>query len=103
MVRRTSDLIGRPVVSGDSGKKLGTITDLLVDDSEGRLVGLVLQHGWMKSEEVLPATAVQTLGTDAVVSRSSELMDATQWRERHARPGGDDRPAPPAAQMPWNG
>ena len=70
MVRRTSDLIGRPVVSGDSGKKLGTITDLLVDDSEGRLVGLVLQHGWMKSEEVLPAAAVQTLGTDAVVANA---------------------------------
>ena len=101
MVRRTSDLIGRPVVSSDSGKKLGTITDVLVDESEGRLVGLVLQHGWLKSEEVLPATAVQTLGTDAVVSRSSELMDANQWRERHATSSSSDEPS--ADQLPWNG
>ncbi len=100
MVRRTSDLIGKPVVAGDSGKKLGTIADLLVDDNEGRLVGLVLQHGWLKNEEVLPATAVQTLGADAVVSRSSELMDARQWRERNSRSSGEE---PPTGQLPWNG
>ena len=99
MVRRTSDLIGRPVVSSDSGKKLGTIADVLLDDNEGRLVGLVLQHGWLKTEEVLPAAAVQTLGTDAVACRSSELMDANQWRERH-RSSGEE---PPTGQLPWNG
>ena len=82
MIRRTSDLIGRPVVSADSGKKLGTIADLLLDDGDGQLVGLVLRHGLLKAEDVLPAAAVQTLGADAVVSRSSELIDARQWRER---------------------
>ena len=82
MVKRTSDLIGRPVVASDTGKKLGTIADFLLDDSEKRVVGLVVRHGWMNDEEVLPAASVQALGTDAVVSRSSELIGAKQWRDR---------------------
>lgn len=80
MIKRTSDLIGKPVVSIQGGEKLGTVTDLLLD--EGRLVGLVLRHGWMNQEHVLPAAAVQTFGTDAVVSRTSELIGAKEWRER---------------------
>ena len=82
MVKRTSDLIGRPVVASDTGKRLGTIADLLVDESEQRLVGLVVRHGWLNDEEVLPAANVQAFGSDAVVSRSSELIGAKQWRDR---------------------
>ena len=82
MIKRTSDLIGRPVVASDTGKRLGTISDFLLDDSEKRVVGLVVRHGWLNDEEVLPAASVQALGTDAVVSRSSELIGAKQWRDR---------------------
>jgi len=96
MVKRTSDLIGRPVVASDTGKKLGTIADFLVDDDEKRIVGLVVRHGWMNDEEVLPAASVQALGSDAVVSRSSELVGAKQWRDRmgSARLERDDRDDP---------
>jgi uncharacterized protein YrrD len=74
------------VVSAVSGRKLGTVGDLLLDDSGG-LTGLIIRHGMLHAEEVLPVDAVQSLGRDAVVSSSDELIGAKQWQERD-HPGG---------------
>jgi PRC-barrel domain len=44
---------GENVMLGHSGKKLGTVKDVLFDD--GQLVGVVLlPEGWFKSEVILP-------------------------------------------------
>jgi uncharacterized protein YrrD len=84
MSQRASDLIGKPVVASDTGEKLGTVSDLLLDDAGDRLIGLVVKHGgFMKGENVLPASAVQTLGRDAVVSRTgAELVPGREWKMR---------------------
>jgi uncharacterized protein YrrD len=87
MSRRASNLIGKPVVSAATGERLGTVADLLLDDAGTALVGVVLRHGWLRAEEVLPASSLQTLGPDAIVSRSSELIKAKDWREQ--RGAGD--------------
>ena len=91
MVKRATELIGKPVVAADTGEKLGTVGDLLLDDESGNLVGLVLRHGLMKSEDVMPAAAIQTLGTDTIVSRSSELIGAKEWRQRREAEVRDER------------
>ena len=99
MSQRATDLLGKSVVSSDTGEKLGTVSDLLLDDRGDRLLGLVVKHGFMKTEDVLPASAVQTLGRDAVVSRSSsDLISGREWRARYADPGGDGRPDPLAGK-----
>lgn len=87
MSKRATDVIGRPIVSAESGKKLGTVSDLLLDESGRELVGLAVTHGALRREAVLPIASVQSLGSDAVVSRSDELMDARQWRQRPAPEG----------------
>lgn len=92
MVKRATELIGKPVVSADTGEKLGTVGDLLLDDGSGNLVGLVLRHGMMRSEDVMPASAIQTLGADAIVSRSAELIGAKEWRQRHQGEPPFDQP-----------
>ena len=84
MSKRVTDVIGRPVVSADSGKKLGTVGDLLLDDAGSEVVGLVVRHGRLRGEDVLPATAVHSLGPDAVVSRNDELIDGREWRDRES-------------------
>jgi uncharacterized protein YrrD len=84
MTKRASDVIGRPVVSADTGRKLGTVGDLLLDDSGVEVVGFVVRHGRLRGEDVLPASAVHSLGPDAVVSRSDELIDGREWRDREA-------------------
>ncbi len=82
MSKRASDVIGRPVVSADTGRRLGVVGDLLLDDSGHHLLGLVVTHGAFRGEDVLLVESVQSLGTDAVVSRSDTLVSAREWRNR---------------------
>ena len=84
MSKRATDVIGRPVVSAESGKKLGTVGDLLLDDSGHHLLGLVVRHGGFRGEDVLPVDSVQSLGADAIVSRSDTLVRAREWRDRES-------------------
>jgi len=82
MTKRATDVIGRPVVSADTGRKLGRVSDLLLDDAGREIVGLVVKHGALRGEDVLPASAVNSLGPDAVVSRTDALIDGREWRDR---------------------
>jgi uncharacterized protein YrrD len=84
MTKRATDVIGRPVVSADSGRKLGTVGDLLLDDAGTEVVGLVVRHGRLRGEDVLPAASVHSLGPDAVVSSTDELIDGREWRDRES-------------------
>jgi uncharacterized protein YrrD len=86
MAQRVSELFGKVVVSASNGEKLGTVSDVLLDEADHHLVGLVVKRGGlMKSEHVLPSAAVQTFGRDTVVSRTAEdLISAKDWRTRPA-------------------
>ena len=88
MVQRVSDLIGKPVVAADDGERLGTVSDLLVDETSSHVVAYVIrQGGFMKREAVLPAPAVKTLGRDTVVTSSrADLVDAREWRAKSQTP-----------------
>jgi uncharacterized protein YrrD len=84
-VQRLSELMGKAIVTADTGEKLGTVADVLLDDDGARVAGVVVRGGWMSKERVLPYEGVQTLGRDAVVVRSGrELMDVKEWRGRAA-------------------
>jgi len=84
MAQRVSELFGKVVVSASNGEKLGTVSDVLLDDTDHHMVGLVVRRGGlMKSEHVLPSDAVQTFGRDTVVSRTAaDLVSAKEWRTR---------------------
>jgi uncharacterized protein YrrD len=84
MAQRVTELIGKAVVSANSGERLGTVSDVLLDETDHHLLGLVVRRGGvMKSEHVLPSAAVQTFGRDAVVSRTADdLVTAKNWRSR---------------------
>ena len=78
---RVSDMIGKAVVSTGSGDKLGTVTDALLDASAVTVVGLVVRHGLIPKEHVLPLADVQTVGKDAVLARTEDhLMSSREWR-----------------------
>lgn len=88
MSTRATDVIGKTVVSAQSGRNLGTVGDLIIDETGRQLTGLVVRHGVLRREDVLPVESVQSLGTDAVVSRSDELVTPGEWRHRHHPPDG---------------
>lgn len=83
-MQRTSELIGKPIVSADRGEKVGTVSDVLLQPDEGRLAALVVHTGILRSERVLPYEEVKVLGRDAVVARSREaVIDPAGWEQRH--------------------
>ena len=95
MAQRVSELVGKVVVAASNGEKLGTVSDVLLDETDHHLVGLVVRRGGlMKSEHVLPSAAVQTFGRDTVVSRTAEdLISAKDWRARSQLPGSTPDPS----------
>jgi uncharacterized protein YrrD len=81
---KVTQLIGKSIVSGNTGEQLGKVADVLLDADSHRVVGLVVAGGVLSSEQVLPYAEVQTLGADAVIARSAAgLLTAKEW---HARP-----------------
>ena len=80
---RASEVIGKPIVSAETGEKLGSVADLLLDSAIIRVVGLVVDGGLFSAEHVLPYADVTMLGRDAVVTRSAYgLVGPHEWRAR---------------------
>lgn len=83
---RVSDLIGKTVVSAETGNRLGSVSDALLEEGGGRIVGLVLGSGLLAKEHVMPFEDVQTLGGDAVLARTEAgILGPQRWRESGAR------------------
>lgn len=79
-MQRASKLVGKPIVSTDTGEKVGHALDLLVNSVGDQLVGVVVGSGALGSERVLPYENVQVLGEDTVLARrhdSAATMEQT--------------------------
>ncbi len=80
-MRRLSELPGRAVVAADTGEKLGTVSDVLVDAQGRRIVGFIVGGQLLTAERVVPSENVQAVG-DAVIARSHEgIVGAREWRD----------------------
>lgn len=85
-MRNVSELIGKPVISVETGDKLGNVADALLADGDVRLVALVIGGGLLGKEHVLPFRDIQTLGGDTILVRSqSGVVGASEWRESGTR------------------
>ena len=74
LLKRATELIGRAIVSGTRGRRLGKVSDLLLDEERNRIVGLVVRSGWRQQERVLPYSAVQAFERNAVIARSEDAL-----------------------------
>ena len=82
-LQRVSEYVGKPIVSADTGEKLGTVADVLVDADAGRIVGVIVAGGLLTAERVLPYADVQVMGGGAVIAKSWEhIVGTREWRER---------------------
>jgi uncharacterized protein YrrD len=84
-VQRISEIIGKTVVSSETGNKVGSIADGLVDDRPGRVCAFVVRTGTFAQEHVLPVEEVRSLGGDTVLARSDGgLLTAGEWHQRRS-------------------
>jgi uncharacterized protein YrrD len=74
------DLIGKPVISLDTGKKIEKVHDVLFDVENKNVIGFLLhEKGLFKKAEVLPFNSVKVIGPDAItVDRESAVVIADQ-------------------------
>lgn len=81
---RRRDLIGRPVIELDSGRYLGEAREVIVDLSNGTVVGVVVQRGrWFRSTWFLPFENVLSCGDGAVTVENEEaLISRGQFAQR---------------------
>ncbi|MGB7415174.1 MAG: PRC-barrel domain-containing protein [Thermosynechococcaceae cyanobacterium] len=80
-MRKGSDIIGRPVFTYDTGKRLDSrIEDLIFDQNSNQLLGfLVDEKGWFRDAQVLPLENIHAIGPDAViVSSSTAILNAKE-------------------------
>jgi uncharacterized protein YrrD len=82
-MRRVSELVGKTVVTSDTGEDVGRAADILVSDDGARVVGVVITHGVLANEKgVLPFDQVQSLGRDVIVAKGEPpVLDAHQWAD----------------------
>lgn len=79
-MHRVSELIGKAIVSTETGNRLGRVSDTLLEEGGVNVVGIVVGGGLVASERVLPFPDVQTLGGDAVLARTDAGMRSSkEW------------------------
>jgi uncharacterized protein YrrD len=70
-VREISSLLNAEVISIKEGKRLGSITQVIVDLAQGKLLGLILGKG--AAEKGVAARDIKTMGPDVVMVEVSTV------------------------------
>ncbi len=82
-MRKGSDLIGKPVVSFDTGEQFERIQDVVFDQQNNELLGFVVaEGGWFSTARVLPLSGVQAIGPDAVIVPSKNVIISSDSDQR---------------------
>jgi len=74
MVRGT-DVIGKPVMTYDTGKEIEKVQDILFDHVSNQVIALTVDKGsWRKNTRVLSWGGVRAIGDDAVIATSEDAV-----------------------------
>jgi len=72
-MRTGTELLNKPIVSAESGEKMGRVEDLLLDERQNQVVAVIIQKvGWRKKPEMMPFSRIKAVGPDALIAGSIE-------------------------------
>ncbi|WP_295614327.1 PRC-barrel domain-containing protein [Chamaesiphon sp. GL140_3_metabinner_50] len=78
-MRKGKDIIGKPIITYDSGQKVANIVDLIFNQNDNRLLGLLIsESGWFSSAKVLPLYLVKAIGVDAIIIPSRDTIASSR-------------------------
>lgn len=67
-MRAGLDIVGL-VVLDESGQRKGTVTDVLFDDSSRRMIGVMVERGWLRRRhEFISFERIRSIGPDSLVA-----------------------------------
>ncbi|MBW4592939.1 MAG: PRC-barrel domain-containing protein [Brasilonema angustatum HA4187-MV1] len=74
-MRKGSDLIGKVVITYDTGEQIERVQDLIFDQDSHSLLGLVVDEGgFFRATRVIPFSSIQAIGPNAVVVPSKKAI-----------------------------
>ena len=77
---RISEVLGKSIISADTGENVGRVDEILLDSARHQIVGILVTAGVLSRQQVLPFDEVQTVGADAVIVKTVTTMrDAKEW------------------------
>jgi uncharacterized protein YrrD len=69
------DVIGKSIVSYETGQKIDRVKDLIFDQDSGKLLGFLIEESsWLSSAQVLMLKDVQVIGPDALIVPSKTAV-----------------------------
>jgi uncharacterized protein YrrD len=69
------DIIGKSIVSYETGQKIDRVKDLIFDQDSGKLLGFLIEESsWFSSAQVLMLKDVQVIGPDALIVPSKTAV-----------------------------
>jgi len=75
-LRKVSELIGLPVVSKETGKKVSTIKEIIYSDRRNKIIGFIVNEGNIFREaKLVQFKNVYSIGNDAVVIENKNLIE----------------------------
>ncbi|WP_310482851.1 PRC-barrel domain-containing protein [Chamaesiphon sp. VAR_48_metabat_403] len=78
-MRKGKDIIGKPIITYDFGQKVANIVDLIFDQNDNRLLGLLIsESGWFSSAKVLPLYLVKAIGVDALIIPTRDTIASSR-------------------------
>jgi uncharacterized protein YrrD len=89
-MRRGRDVIGIPVITRDTGTRVGKVEDVVIDRPARRVLGFLLDEpGWFAKAKVVAWPAILMVGFDALiidsetsVKRASEVTEMQEVLDR---------------------
>ncbi|MBW4628419.1 MAG: PRC-barrel domain-containing protein [Brasilonema octagenarum HA4186-MV1] len=74
-MRKGIDLIGKAVITYDTGEQIERVQDLIFDQDSHSLLGLLVDEGGLfRATRVIPFTSIQAIGPNAVVVPSKKAI-----------------------------
>ncbi|HEY9693045.1 MAG TPA: PRC-barrel domain-containing protein [Oculatellaceae cyanobacterium] len=65
-----SDIIGKPIITYDTGKQIEKVADVIFDHNSNYILAfLVSDSGWFNAAKVIPIEDVHAIGPDAVIAK----------------------------------
>lgn len=75
-MRKESELIGLPVISKETGKKIATIREIIYSEKKNKVVGILVSEGNIFREaRLIQFNNVDSIGKDALIIENENLVE----------------------------
>lgn len=76
-MRKGTDLIGKPIIAYDSGRKVGTVRDLIFSENQSALVALLTEEPrWFNSGKILLVADIKAIGIDGILIDTADFIQS---------------------------